>query len=172
MKIVVFGIANKTSVKKYKKFAQEILFQHNKKRLLDNSKTLNIIFVDDAYIKKLNRQFLGRNRPTDVLAFPIKTEKITTNDTNTSNNTNKNQFSIRKIRLISDIRGKKILCPSCVIPRSENKVWAEIYISLDRAQEQAKELKITTSKEIGNLIKHGILHLLGYSHNGMKRLED
>ena len=136
MKIVVFGIANKTSVKKYKKFAQEILFQHNKKRLLDNSKTLNIILVDDAYIKKLNRQFLGRNRPTDVLAFP---------------------------REVAHSRS-----PIAI----SNGVWAEIYISLDRAQEQAKELKITTSKEIGNLIKHGILHLLGYSHNGMKRLED
>jgi hypothetical protein len=51
-------------------------------------------------------------KPRDFTDF--HREKITTNDTNTSNNTNKNQFSIREIRLISDIRGKKILCPSCV----------------------------------------------------------
>lgn len=32
---------------------------------------INVIFVSDAYIQELNRRFLRRNRPTDVLAFPL-----------------------------------------------------------------------------------------------------
>lgn len=31
---------------------------------------VNVIFVDNQTIRFLNRRFLGRNRPTDVLAFP------------------------------------------------------------------------------------------------------
>lgn len=31
---------------------------------------VNVIFTDNRAITALNRRFLGRNRPTDVLAFP------------------------------------------------------------------------------------------------------
>lgn len=31
---------------------------------------LNLVLVDDGYIQRLNRQFRGEDRPTDVLAFP------------------------------------------------------------------------------------------------------
>jgi len=31
---------------------------------------LSVAFVDDAQIRELNRRFLRRDRPTDVLAFP------------------------------------------------------------------------------------------------------
>jgi probable rRNA maturation factor len=67
---------------------------------------------------------LSRNRPTDVLSFPI-----------------------------------------------QDKLLGEIYISQDRARAQAKEQKITTGLEICNLIEHGILHLLGYSHEMMRKIK-
>lgn len=35
------------------------------------AKKLSVIFVDNDQIRKLNRKFLGRNRITDVLAFPF-----------------------------------------------------------------------------------------------------
>ncbi len=33
---------------------------------------LNIIITDDNYIKKLNNKFLKKNKPTNVLAFPMQ----------------------------------------------------------------------------------------------------
>ena len=33
-----------------------------------------VILVDDAYITRLNREFLGRDRPTNVLAFDLGDE--------------------------------------------------------------------------------------------------
>jgi probable rRNA maturation factor len=33
--------------------------------------TVNVVLVDDARMRELNRRFLKRNRPTDVLAFPL-----------------------------------------------------------------------------------------------------
>ncbi len=35
------------------------------------SYNLSFVFVDDAQIKKLNKEYLHRNRPTDVLAFEL-----------------------------------------------------------------------------------------------------
>lgn len=39
---------------------------------IQNSVEINLLLIDDAQIKKLNNQFLDRNRPTDVIAFGAK----------------------------------------------------------------------------------------------------
>ena len=36
---------------------------------------LNFVLVDDKQIRRLNRKYLGRNRITDVIAFPLPDEK-------------------------------------------------------------------------------------------------
>jgi probable rRNA maturation factor len=40
----------------------------------------------------------------------------------------------------------------------------DIVISVDKAVEQAKEFEHSFNREMGFLITHGILHLLGYDH--------
>ncbi len=45
---------------------------------------------------------------------------------------------------------------------SEDLTEGEIYISLDRAADHAREFQVETSAEIARLIIHGILHLNGY----------
>jgi len=37
---------------------------------------LSIVFCDDDFIQKLNDEYLGRNRPTDVLSFPMDEEEF------------------------------------------------------------------------------------------------
>jgi probable rRNA maturation factor len=53
-------------VKKVKEWAQKILKQLGLER-----KELSILLVDDEEIKRLNSQYLGRKRPTNVIAFPM-----------------------------------------------------------------------------------------------------
>jgi len=40
----------------------------------------------------------------------------------------------------------------------------DIYISLDRADRQSHEYRVTLQDEVKRLIVHGILHLVGYDH--------
>jgi probable rRNA maturation factor len=48
--------------------------------------------------------------------------------------------------------------------RSDGEAEGEVYVSLDRAQRQAKDLNIPMAEESVRLIVHGLLHLSGYDH--------
>lgn len=86
----------------------------------------NVIIVDNEYIHKLNKEYRGIDRPTDVISFALEdSEDIKYDD----------------FRLLGDI-----------------------YISLDKAKEQAEEYGHSFKREICFLAVHGFLHLLGYDH--------
>ena len=48
---------------------------------------------------------------------------------------------------------------------TDTEVEGEIYISLERAIDNAKEYDVEVSKELARLIIHGTLHLLNYKDN-------
>lgn len=86
----------------------------------------NIIIVDNVYIHKLNKEYRGIDRPTDVISFAL-------------------EDNVDEIK--SDIR-----------------ILGDIYISIDKVYEQAKEYGHSNLREICFLMIHGFLHLLGYDH--------
>jgi len=61
--------SRKISAKQWCKFGERAL------GAIDSSKqTATIVFVSDAAIRKLNRQFRGKDQATDVLSFPHEAE--------------------------------------------------------------------------------------------------
>jgi probable rRNA maturation factor len=48
------------------------------------------------------------------------------------------------------------------LSENERLLTGDIYISVDRAKENAKKFKETVNNEIKRLMIHGILHLVGY----------
>lgn len=92
--------------------------------------TVNVVLVDDLRMRELNRRFLKRNRPTDVLAFPLAGQ--------------------------TPGRGSPLL--------------GEVYLSRDRAREQANRYGVKYRNEVRRLVLHGVLHLLGMKHAEMERL--
>jgi len=60
----------------------------------------------------------------------------------------------------------------------EEEVWGEVYVSIERAKEQALIYNVSFNEELARLIIHGVLHLLGYddrdesSKKEMKAKED
>ena len=95
------------------------------KEKLDNC-LFNVIFVDNNYIHKINKEYRGIDKETDVISFAL-------------------EDNIDEVKL-------------------EFRILGDIYISVDRAKEQAKEYGHSFLREVSFLTIHGLLHLLGYGH--------
>jgi len=96
---------------------------------------LSLVLVDQERIRQLNSSYLGRDEPTDVLAFPMLPEQS----------------------------GKDIA--PFMTPPDEIEHLGEVIISYPQAVIQAEEHHHSVRREIAILIIHGVLHLLGYEHD-------
>ncbi len=69
VKITIKNLQNRVPVdtKRVKKTVQKVLSQEGIKKSVD----ITLCFVNDAKIKELNSRYLGKNRPTDVIAFDL-----------------------------------------------------------------------------------------------------
>lgn len=99
---------------------------------------VGVALVSDRAIRRLNRRFLHRDRPTDVLAFPAS------------------NFHQRAQR-------RRIQYPA---PRIQDPAvqgyLGDVVLSVERARVQAREAGHPVRSEVALLAVHGVLHLLGY----------
>lgn len=99
---------------------------------------VEILFVDGAEIKRLNREMRQIDKVTDVLSFPA----------------------------LDGIKGKAILAEEHPFEIDEEGLLTlgSIVVCCDRAREQAEEYGHSYDRELHYLIVHGIMHCLGYDH--------
>ncbi len=90
-------------------------------------------------MRRLNREFRGKDATTDVLSFPAGDIQASQNDGTST--------------------GDKDRSPVPLPPRA-----GDIAISLARARAQARRFGHSTEREIRILMLHGVLHLLGMDH--------
>jgi len=98
---------------------------------------LGLVIVGQERVQQLNRDYLGKDRPTDVLAFSMLPEPSTQGTPETDS-------------------------LPFVIPPDGVLHIGEVIISYPQAVIQAEERRHSVKREIAILIIHGILHLLGY----------
>jgi len=97
---------------------------------------LGLVITSQERVQQLNRSYLGRDEPTDVLAFSMLPAEETGTD-----------------------------LPPFVTPPDGVLHLGEVIISYPQAVMQAEEHHHSLKKEIAILIIHGVLHLLGYEHD-------
>ncbi|MFR0579920.1 rRNA maturation RNase YbeY [Limosilactobacillus mucosae] len=102
--------------------------------LKDNTE-ISLTFVHNPQIRKLNAQYRGVDRATDVLSFALE------DDSDDS---------------------PILLDPELAAQIPEN--LGDLFISIDKVAEQARFLGHSADRELGFLIVHGFLHLNGYDH--------
>lgn len=80
-------------------------------------KKLDIIYIDDEWMRAMHKQYLNKDSYTDIMTFNLG---------------------------------------------SQDSIEGEIYISTDRAKENARHFNVSLINELARLIIHGCLHLYGY----------
>jgi probable rRNA maturation factor len=116
---------------------------------------VSLLFVYEPSIAALNEQFLGREGPTDVLAFPIEDEPLPGGRSPDSGGSGPGaDAEDEPLMLLGDV----VICPAV-------------------AARNAAEQKMALDDELALLVVHGLLHLLGMDHETereaqvMERLE-
>jgi probable rRNA maturation factor len=100
---------------------------------------LSVGLVNDAAIHELNRSFRHKDKPTDVLAFPM----------------------LDVLPKTPGRRGTRGAAPAL---REVTGLLGDVIISIETAERQARENDRPLSEELTMLLAHGLLHLLGYDH--------
>ncbi len=90
---------------------------------------LSILFVTDLQIQALNRRYLRRDKPTNVMSFPMR----------------KGEF-----------------------PTLHSHLLGDVVISVETAERQSNGFGLEVMGMIILLIIHGVLHLIGYEHEGTR----
>ena len=104
---------------------------------------LSVLFVDEASISELNSRFLGKEGPTDVLAFPIDEEPVESGRSPDSGGTGPGMPS--EPDDIPVLLGDIVICPAV-------------------AHRNAPEHAGSYDDELALLVVHGLLHLMGMDH--------
>ena len=99
------------------------------------------LITNDAELRRLNREFRGKDEPTDVLSFP----------------------SDAGLLAVAEALRKATAQAGRPAPRRPAPLGS-MAISLQRARAQARAFGHDAETEIRILMLHGALHLVGYDH--------
>lgn len=123
---------------KYKKLVPELAKAIRKllRTTKNTGRRVSVNLIDDPTMRKLNRVYRGKNKTTDVLAFPAPTPIW-----GSPMSGRKKTINIWDIGL-----------------RGSRKSLGEIYLAPDYIKKQ--------QEDIVYLLVHGFLHLLGFDHKG------
>lgn len=105
---------------------------------------VNIVLCNDDFIRSLNRKYRGKDSATDVLSFSQEED-------------GEEDF----FDGLDEVEH----------PENGGKALGDIIISLETAARQSREFEVTEEEELGRLVIHGMLHLLGFDHETSKQDE-
>ncbi len=106
---------------------------------------VSLLFVDEATIAELNDRFLGREGPTDVLAFPIDDEPQVRGRSPDAGGPGPGDSGEPDDEEVPLLLGDIVVCPTV-------------------AERNAAEHGVSLEDELALLVVHGVLHLLGMDH--------
>ena len=106
---------------------------------LAESKEMDVTFVDNARSQEINLKNREKNAPTDVISLEYKPDE-------------EEFFFDEDMEIPEELMAEL------------DPFIGELFISIDKAAEQAEEYGHSLKREYGWLVVHGFLHINGYDH--------
>jgi len=111
--------------------------------------------ITKKFIKDISEKVLALTDTDNVAISVILTDNMTIHKIN-------NEF--RSKNTPTDVISFANRDEPFPLPEDIAEELGDVYISLEKASEQAIEYEVTIKTEVKRLLIHGILHLLGYDH--------
>lgn len=102
---------------------------------------VSLLLTSNEEIHKMNREYRGIDRPTDVLSFPMV-----------------------EYGTPGDFEDLEEAGSDCFHPDTGELLLGDIVISKDKVLEQAEAYGHSPRREFAFLVAHSMLHLMGYDH--------
>lgn len=118
------------------------LLQFAAEKIGKQNKEMAVTFVDNKRVHEVNLEYRGIDRPTDVVSLEYKPENEIFFDEEDL------QDNPKLAEMMEDF----------------DAYIGELYISIDKAREQAEDYGHSYEREMGFLAVHGFLHINGYDH--------
>ena len=112
----------------------------------------NIIYNETNICKIIDKIFLDQNSSFDQISIILSDKKLL----------NKLKEKYFKLNQYTDVIAFNLEDLNCLID-------GEIYISIDDVKENSKKYSQTFNNEFKRVIIHGILHLLGFEDDSVKK---
>ncbi|HEM3711835.1 TPA: rRNA maturation RNase YbeY [Streptococcus suis] len=118
------------------------LLQFAAKKIGKQNKEMAVTFVDNARVHEVNLEYRGIDCPTDVVSLEYKPES---------------EIVFDEEDLVDNPELAEMM-------EDFDAYIGELYISIDKAREQAEDYGHSFEREMGFLAVHGFLHINGYDH--------
>ena len=123
---------------------------------------LSLVLVSDRRMRALNQRYRKKDRPTDVLAFPMYESWPL------------KRWSVAPAASVaakSPWKGRVPARPGRAGAMASRvpMLLGDVVISMPTAKRQAAALGHSLRDEVARLLVHGVLHLLGYDHERSER---
>ncbi|HEL9597765.1 TPA: rRNA maturation RNase YbeY [Streptococcus suis] len=118
------------------------LLQFAAEKIGKQNKEMAVTFVDNKRVHEVNLEYRGIDRPTDVVSLEYKPE---------------NEIFFDEEDLLDNPELAEMM-------EDFDAYIGELYISIDKAREQAEDYGHSYEREMGFLAVHGFLHINGYDH--------
>jgi len=102
---------------------------------------VSVVLTDNEEIRRMNREYRGIDRATDVLSFPML-----------------------EYARPGDFGGVEEAFEECFNPDTGELMLGDIVISVEKVEEQAEAYGHSQERELAFLTAHSMYHLFGFDH--------
>ncbi|MGQ3047941.1 MAG: rRNA maturation RNase YbeY [Niveispirillum sp.] len=132
---------------------------------------MSVILADDDTVKELNKNYRGKDKPTNVLSFALYADGgDEEGDDEGFENEEQDEEELGDEPDDGDV---EFLSPEAPVP----VILGDVILAFETVEREAREQRKAFADHLAHLVTHGVLHLLGYDHiedseaEQMERLE-
>lgn len=125
---------------------------------------MSLVLADDATVQDLNRNYRGKDKPTNVLSFALYADGGEDGDDGAEAERDETAGEFDESDHADDAADNKddteFLSPDGPVP----VILGDVILAFETVDREAREQGKALADHLTHLVTHGVLHLLGYDH--------